>query len=525
MTLLTLDGASCAAPDGTILFSGLTLALNRETVGLVGRNGCGKSTLLELIASGAQPLEGTIRRGARIGLLRQLPEDPGATLAEALGAADALARLARIEAGAARTDDLDRADWALPARLDQVLADTGLPALDLGRSVATLSGGERTRLMLAALLLPEPEVLLLDEPTNNLDAAGREAVAGLLANWRGGALIASHDRELLANVDRIVELTSAGVHVVGGGWEMFEQQRAAERARAAQALERSEAGLAAARREGQRELEKQARRDRNGRVQAAKDIEPRIYLGAQKRRAENTAARYRKVGGELVDRAQAELAEARSQVERTIPVRIELPASGLPAGHVLVRTEGLACRRGDRSLFSGIDLVVRGPERISLTGANGSGKSSLIALLLGREAPSAGSVHADFDRIALLDQHLGLLDARATLEEEVRRHNPHFDANAARATLAAYGFRNRWAERRIDSLSGGERVRLALACLFARARPPQMLILDEPTNHLDIAATELLEQALAAWDGAVLCVSHDPAFLEAIGIEREIALG
>jgi ATPase subunit of ABC transporter with duplicated ATPase domains len=525
MTLLTLDGVSCAVPDGTILFSGLTFSLNRETVGLVGRNGSGKSTLLGLIASGERPLEGTIQRGARIGLLRQLPANPDATLAEALGAADALARLARIESGEAHADDFERADWTLPVRLDQVLADTGLPAVDPARPIATLSGGERTRVMLAALLLPEPDVLLLDEPTNNLDAAGREAVAELLANWHGGVLIASHDRELLANVDRIVELTSAGVHVVGGGWKLFEQQRSAERARAAQALERSEVGLAAARREGQREQEKQARRDKHGRAQAAKDIDPRIFLGAQKRRAENTAARYRKVGGELVDRAQAELAEARSQVERTTPVRVELPASKLVAGQVLVRAEGLACRRGYRTLFSGIDLVIQGPERISLKGPNGSGKSSLIALLLGRDAPSAGSVHADFDRIAFLDQHLGLLDARATLEEEVRRHNPHLDANAARATLAAYGFRNRWAERRVASLSGGERVRLALACLFARAVPPQLLVLDEPTNHLDIAATELLEQALAAWDGAILCVSHDPAFLAAIGIEREVALG
>ncbi|MBO9611009.1 MAG: ABC-F family ATP-binding cassette domain-containing protein, partial [Paenibacillaceae bacterium] len=148
MTLLTLDGVSCAAPDGTILFSGLTLSLGREVLGLVGRNGSGKSTLLGVIADGAQPAAGTVVRGARIGMLQQLPADPAASLAEALGIADDLARLARIERGEARAGDLDEADWTLPARLDKALADAGLPPLDLTRSIATLSGGERTRVML-----------------------------------------------------------------------------------------------------------------------------------------------------------------------------------------------------------------------------------------------------------------------------------------------------------------------------------------------------------------------------------------
>ena len=525
MTLLTLDGVSCAAPDGTILFSGLTLSLGREVLGLVGRNGSGKSTLLGLIADGAQPATGTVVRGARIGMLRQLPKDPNASLAEALGIAGELARLERIERGHARDGDLEGADWTLPARLDKALAATGLPALDLGRSIASLSGGERTRVMLAALLLPEPEVLLLDEPTNNLDRDGRAAVADLLEEWPGGAIVASHDRELLARAERIAELTTVGVHVVGGGWELFDTVRSAARARAAQALEKGEAELTRARRAIQREREKQDHRDKRGRAQATRKSEPKILLGARKRRAEETAGRYRRVGDEQAERAEDSLARAREDVERITPIRIDLPDSRLAAGHELVRAQGLSCVRGERTLFSGLDLVIHGPERIALRGPNGSGKSSLIAILLGQSEPSAGAIRADRARIVLLDQNLGLLSGDATLEEEIRRHNPHLTRQQAQAALAASGFRNKWAERQVASLSGGERVRLALACLFAREVPPHMLILDEPTNHLDIAATELLEQALADWDGAILCVSHDPAFLAGIGIEREIALG
>lgn len=525
MTLLTFDGVTAATPDGTILFSGLTLALQREKLGLVGRNGSGKSTLLALVADGTPPAAGSIVRGGRIGMLRQVPADPAATLAEALGIEADLARLERIDHGAALEQDLELADWTLPARIEKAFADTGLPALELSRSIASLSGGERTRVMLAALLLPDPEVLLVDEPTNNLDSEGRAAVAALLERWPGGAIVASHDRELLARMDRIVELTPSGVHIVGGGWQLFDEVRSAERKRAAEALEKSEAELARARRAGQREREKQDQRDKRGRAHAAKKSEPSIVLGARRQRAEQTAARYRAVGHEGEQRAEDSLAEARKDVDRVTPIRIDLPASRLSATHELVRARGIACSRNGRTLFSDLDIDVRGPERIALKGANGSGKSSLVAILAGISPPSAGAVHTDRDRIAVLEQHLGLLSGEATLEEEIRRHNPHLGRQQAQAALAASGFRNRWAERRVASLSGGERVRLALATLFARATPPQMLILDEPTNHLDIAATEMLEQALVDWDGAILCVSHDAAFLTAIGIEREITLG
>jgi len=525
MALLTFDGVSAVAPDGTILFSGLTLALQREKLGLVGRNGSGKSTLLALVADGAAPAVGSIVRSARIGMLRQIPADPDATLGEVLGIADDLARLERIDRGAALAQDFELADWTLPARIEKALADTGLLALDLSRSIASLSGGERTRAMLAALLLPDPEVLLLDEPTNNLDSAGRSAVAALLDRWPGGAIVASHDRELLARMDRIVELSPSGVHIVGGGWQLFDEVRSAERERSAAALEKSEAELARARRAGQREREKQEQRDKRGRANAAKKSEPNILLGARRQRAERTAARYRAVGHESEQRAEDSLAEMRKDVERVTPIRIDLPDSGLSATHELLRTHGIACSRNGRTLFADLDIAVRGPERIALRGPNGSGKSSLIAILTGICAPSAGVVRADRDRVAALDQHLGLLSGEATVEEEIRRHNPHLGRQEAQAALAASGFRNRWAERHVASLSGGERVRLALCALFARATPPQMLILDEPTNHLDIAATEMLEQALADWDGAILCVSHDAAFLDAIGIEREITLG
>ncbi|EQB18465.1 ATP-binding cassette domain-containing protein [Novosphingobium lindaniclasticum] len=524
MTFLTLDRVACSAPDGSPLFHDLTFSLGRETLGLVGRNGAGKSTLLRAIAGDAPVSEGTIVRHGRVGLLHQLPPDQNASVAEALGLATHFARLDRIETGRFADDDLDLADWTLAERFQKAAALAGFAALDPQRTLASFSGGQRTRLMLTSLLLGEPEVLLLDEPTNNLDEAGRKVVADLLEGWNGGALVASHDRRLLRRADRIVELTSVGVHMVGGGWDAFDEQRSRERARAAAALERGADALRHARREKQQEAEKQARRDSRGRKEAAKGGDPRILLGARKQRAEETGGRLGKLGEEMVSRAQQGLDAARREVEVLAPIHIELPPSRLPSNHVLIEARGITCTRGGKRLFGPLDLTLRGPRRVGLAGANGSGKTSLIRILAGIDRPDSGEIDVDRNRIALLDQHVSLLGKTGTLLDAYLRLDPQATPHGARAALARFGFRNAWADRELAWLSGGERMRLALACLFTRQEAPWLLILDEPTNHLDLASVEMLEDALRRYDGAVICVSHDADFREALGLGETIGL-
>ncbi len=169
-------------------------------------------------------------------------------------------------------------------------------------------------------------------------------------------------------------------------------------------------------------------------------------------------------------------------------------------------------------------MGVRGPERIAIRGANGSGKTTLFRLIMGEVQPAIGDISRLTDRVAVLDQHVGLLDP-ASFFDNLRRVNPELTVNEAHAALARFAFRNRAALQIAGTLSGGERLRAGMACVFARSQPPLLLLLDEPTNHLDLSAIEELETALKGFDGALIVISHDQAFLQAIGIEREIVLG
>jgi ATPase subunit of ABC transporter with duplicated ATPase domains len=520
---LILDSISLATPDGRTLFNGLTLAFGAERTGVVGRNGCGKSTLLRLIAGDIEAAGGSVQRTGSIGMLTQRVDDR-LTVAEALGVDGGLARLRRLESGDGSLDDAAEANWTLPARIDAALVQTGLPPLPPDRLLASLSGGERTRVALARLLIEAPDVLLLDEPTNNLDTDGREAVAELLDRWRGGVIVASHDRALLERVDRIVELTSVGVTIFGGAWPAFAEARDAARTRAEADLVRASDALRNAEREVQKAREKKARRDKVGSAWRARGGEPKLSLGAAAQRAENSGEREGHIAARRIDDRTDALEEARARLEISTPLSIDLPATDLPDSRELIAFKDVVMAHGDRRLFGPLSFEIRGPDRIAISGANGSGKTTLLRLITGELKPTAGDIRRLTDRIAMLDQHIGLLDGASSILDNLRRLNPDLSDNEAHAALARFAFRNKAALQTSGTLSGGERLRAGLACVFSRPRPPLLLLLDEPTNHLDLTSIEVLEAALSSFDGALIAVSHDQTFLQAIGVQREIGL-
>lgn len=526
MSFITLDSVSVATPDGRLLFENLNLSIGAERIGLVGRNGAGKSTLLALIAGARPPLAGSVARTGTVAVLDQSPDvSANARLADLLGVGPDWDRLARIQQGEGDEADLAHADWDLPARLEQALADVGLPGLDPERPAASLSGGQATRAGLARLLIARPDVLLLDEPTNNLDAAAREMVSRVLARWRGGAVVVSHDRALLRGMDRIVELSSLGARSYGGGWDLYAERRAEEAQAARRDLDHAEKEVRRVAREAQVARERKDRRDAGGRRFADRGGTPKILLGALAERAENSGAREGKLADRLAAEAARAKASAEARVERARTLGFDLPPSGLPQGREVLVFDSVALAWPDGPpIIEDLSFRIAGPERVAVSGANGTGKTTLIRLATGALSPTAGAVKRSVPA-ALLDQRAALLADDQTILENFRRLNPAASQNDAYAALARFLFRNTAAHQIAGTLSGGERLRAALACVLSGVSPPQLLILDEPTNHLDIASIEAVEAALSGYDGALLVVSHDEDFLDAIGIERGIALG
>lgn len=521
---ISLSGLSWSTPNGTPLFTDFNLTFGRERTGLVGRNGTGKSTLLHLIAGHLHPVSGLLRVTGSIAMMRQdAMERPDETIADLFGVRSALDLLDRAEAGLADADELGDADWTLPTRIEGALLRCGLSA-EPQTPLVTLSGGQRSRAALAALIFAEPDFLLLDEPTNNLDRAGRKAVLDLIRGWTGGAIIASHDRELLEEMDVIVELTSLGATRYGGNYSAFRQRKDTELDAAAHDLAYAEKSRSDAIRRAQQASERKARKDSTGHRARAKGDQPKILMDAAKGRAEGSrgaGARLRDARREAADEA---VSIAREKIEVLQPLRMDIAPTGIASSRTALQLEEVTGGYDpDRPIIRNLSLTITGPERVVIAGPNGSGKTTLLKIITGQIMPQSGLAHLTVPFV-LLDQHVRLLDPAQTLRENFLQLNPAVDAHVAHAALARFGFRAADALRRAGELSGGERLRAGLACTLGAIPPPMLLILDEPTNHLDLDGIAALEAALAAYDGAVLVISHDEAFLKSLGPNRIITL-
>ncbi|WP_440220232.1 ATP-binding cassette domain-containing protein [Dietzia sp. MNB45] len=545
MSFLVLSDVAYAFPDDTPLFDGLDLAVGPGLTSLVGRNGAGKSTLLRLIAGERRPTHGSITVDGdsagppTVGYLPQLLADAPAerTLADELGVGGRLEALARIEAGEGDDDDFELVgdDWAVAERTVALLDDLGLPT-ELDRPVVALSGGERTLAAVAGRLLGRPRVLLLDEPTNNLDGRARERLFAAIGGFVGGGdrvvLVVSHDLELLDRAGRTVELRAGRCRVFGGPYAHYREVIETEQAAAVQSLAGARNDLRAERRDRVEGVEKASRRVAQGRrVQAAGGM-PKILMNARRASAQESAGRLRAVHDQGVEQARERMRSANAAVRREERLRVELPDPGLPAGRVVLDVDDPVAGR----------VHLAGPARVRLAGPNGSGKTTLLRRLLGARCPDrAGGVDEGFDDegfvdegfndevvhvpFALLPQDLRVKHPEWSVIDAILGVRPAASAEEAHAHAARLLFTGRAGFRRLGDLSGGERLRAALAArLFARP-VPQLLVLDEPTNNLDLDGVEVLADALSQWRGALLLVSHDDGFCDRVGVDDVIILG
>ncbi|MFJ2781021.1 ABC-F family ATP-binding cassette domain-containing protein [Kitasatospora sp. NPDC087315] len=523
------SNVSFAWPDDTPVFRDLSFTVPVGRTGLVAPNGSGKSTLLKLIAGELKPASGSLAVTGRLGHLRQsLPLTMDLTVAEVLDIAGIVRAIDAVESG-----DVDERhfttigdDWDIEERTRAQLDRLGLAGLALDRSLSTLSGGQIVSLGLAAQLLKRPDVLLLDEPTNNLDAEARHKLYDALADFNGCLLLVSHDRALLDRMHHIAELGNGELRFHGGNFTMYEEAVRAEQEVAEKNVRNAEQELRREKREMQQARERAERRASN----AARNLKnaglPRIFAGTMKRGAQESAGRAGQTHATRVGDARARLDEAGRALREEQRLALDLPDTQVPAGRNLFLGEGLQVRHAGRPVFAdgGVDLSIRGPERIALTGPNGAGKSTLLRLVTGDLTPDGGEIKRNDGRIAHLSQRLDLLDLDRTVAENFAAFAPERPEAERMNLLARFLFRGARAHLPVGVLSGGERLRATLACVLCAEPAPHLLLLDEPTNNLDLVGAGQLESALNSYRGAFLVVSHDERFLAEIGVNRWLRL-
>ncbi|CAI1116380.1 Uncharacterized ABC transporter ATP-binding protein YheS [Serratia quinivorans] len=518
---LVLHQLTCQFADGETLFGPLDLTFDQQHCGLVGRNGVGKTRLLRLLAGLDLPAGGHVESHASLAYVAQQSDiTPQTTLSQLLGYGETFAALARLELGRPQAEDIDRLEgqWDLSDRLQAAFSAAGLPVFDPKRPASDLSGGERMRAALCGAMLGEADFLLLDEPTNHLDTRARDWLYQQLESWRGGLLVASHDRQLLARMQRIVELTPAALHSYGGNYQDYRRQRDLEQ-------QAARAGLEHARQERRRTRARQQKEHDISQRRSAQTLKAVDTLNiasfervAYKAAAKESLGTLRKQHQEQKGSLDAAVHEAWQRVEEDSPVMLTLPGSAVAAGKQVLVLEQLQL---PFIAMPPLDLRIDGPMRVALTGPNGCGKTTLLKVILGQLAARAGCCHCSLPT-AYLDQNLSQLDLSLSVVEHLGLQDSPLNEGRMRSQLAQLQLNAERILLPLAALSGGERLKAALACMLWRQEPAQLLLLDEPTNHLDLASSLAIEAALASFPGAMLVVSHDEAFLQALKLTHRL---
>ncbi|BBY64876.1 ABC-F family ATP-binding cassette domain-containing protein [Mycolicibacterium helvum] len=506
ITLIDLD---FVWPDGTVALEGLNATLSTGRTGLVGANGSGKSTLLRLIAGQLTPTGGRIVTGGDVAYLPQtLTLDVAQSIADVIGVGAKLAALAAIESGVASERDFEviGEDWDIAERAAEALRVIGLGAVDLDRTVGQVSGGEAMLLAVTALRLGPAEITLLDEPTNNLDRRARSRLFDLIADWPGTLVVVSHDIALLNQMDNTAELHNHRLTSFGGPYREWRAHLDNEQAAAAQAVSAAEQTMRVQKRQRAAVETKLARRNSKAQKDYANSRAPKIVMNNWAGSAEVSAGKLRTELDEKTAAAADALQAAEARLRSDEHIRVDLPDPDVPASRRIAELPG---SRGP--------FVVMGPERVAVVGPNGIGKTRLLDDLL---AGTAGRLLTD--RIGYLPQRIDGLDEHASVLDNVSA--PDGDTALVRTRLARFLLRGDSVHRPVATLSGGERFRVALARLLLADPPPQLIVLDEPTNNLDLASVDQLVDALRAYRGAVIVVSHDDEFLARLGLDRTLSM-
>ncbi len=526
--MLSLHHISYVHPDRETLFEDISLTIaDHQKVAIVGNNGSGKSTLLRIMAGDLQPASGTIRTDSPAYYVPQhFGQFNSLTVAQALRIDHKLNALKSILDGdvrASRFADLDD-DWSIGERCREALSAWSLTDLDPDVRMDRLSGGEKTRVFLAGIGIHTPRTVLLDEPGNHMDGDGRAQLYEYLLKARESIVVVSHDRTMLNLFEQIYELDRNGITVYGGNYDFYATQKAAGLEALAQDLKDREKALRKAKAIEREAMERKQRLDARGRKKADAAGIPTIAINTLRNNAERSTSRMKEAHAGKIGSLVGEVTELRQAQPDKDAMKLGFDDTLLHRGKILVKAKEITFGYGETPLTQRpLSFEIRSGSRVAIKGGNGTGKTSLIRVMLGSLAPLSGTVVLAPVRHIYIDQDYALVQSQRTVYEQALAFNTGgLQEHEIKSRLTRFLFTSSYWDQRCDTLSGGEKMRLVLCCLSIRPEAPDLIVLDEPTNNLDIRNTEILTAAIQEYGGTLLVVSHDEVFLEEIGIDETI---
>ncbi|MFC7522891.1 ABC-F family ATP-binding cassette domain-containing protein [Parapedobacter sp. GCM10030251] len=534
--MITLENIAYLLPHKDLLFNNVHLSVRKtEKVALIGNNGVGKSTLLKIIAGELQPSEGQRQVDSTPYYVPQLfGQWNHLTVAQALGVAEKINALHEILGGHVTEDNLSALDddWAIEDRCTEALGKWQLTDLDVSQRLATLSGGQKTKVFLAGISIHQPHLILLDEPSNHLDTAGRDLLYEFVESTSRTMVTVSHDRTLLNLLNTVCELDRQGITTYGGNYDFYATQKQLANQALHHDILAKERTLRKAKEKERQTQERQQRLDARGKKKQEKAGVARIMMNTLRNGAEKSTAKVKSVHADKISGISKELHDLRKELPGVDQMKFDFDNSELHRGKLLFSAIGInfsykETLPNEPLLWKeNLTFQITSGERIALNGDNGSGKTTLIKMLLGDLEPQTGTLQrAATHRAVYIDQDYSLIDNRLAVYEQAQSFNTTaLQEHEIKLRLNRFLFtRDEW-DKPCSALSGGERMRLMLCCLTIGSQSPDIIVLDEPTNNLDIQNAEILTAAINEYQGTLIVVSHDDYFLQQIHIERTLTL-
>lgn len=528
--MLILQGITYIHPNRDLLFADINLIVNKQDkIALIGNNGAGKSTLLKILAGNLQPSGGLVKSDAKAYYVPQLlGQFNDYTVARALQIEDKLKALQEVLNGNVTDENLALLDddWAIEERCKEAFSHWQLEGIDLAQKMNTLSGGQKTRVFLAGIMVNQPGIVLLDEPSNHLDTLSRNILYNYIRTTINTLVVVSHDRTLLNLLNTVFELSKRGITVYGGNYDFYTAQKMIESDALDQDLKSKEKALRKAKEKEREALERQQKLDARGKKKQEKAGLPTISMNTFRNNAEKSTSRMKAVHDEKVGAIFQELNDLRKELPDMDKMKMDFDNSALHYGKILVTAKEVNFKYGDQFLWKqALNFQVRSGERIVIKGLNGTGKTTLIKMMLGQLQPQSGSIDRADVKAIYIDQDYSLIDNTVNVYEQAQHFNTGaLQEHEIKTRLNRFLFTKEYWDKPCKALSGGEKMRLILCSLMIGNQAPDIIVLDEPTNNLDIQNIEILTAAVNEYKGTLLVVSHDEYFLKQINIAHSIVL-